>query len=60
MAKIGNETKLVLKLVRERMGSQREHHKHFIYGKDWYDGYEKCYWEWCRTTDSVVEELEIK
>jgi len=67
MAKVGNETKLILSLVKERMSKQ---HDDWLRRSDnpnanshngsWMAGYEYANREWLGALYDVVDELETK
>ena len=65
MAKVGNEAKLILKLVTERMKAtrlnwiQRSSNPNSISSNaDWLSGYEYAWRVWITTLDDVAKELE--
>jgi len=67
MAEVGNETKLILKLARERMDARLLTWKHttsspnsFSSNHDWMDGYRYAFDEWKNTLVDIAIELETK
>ena len=59
MAKLGNETKLVLKLANERMKALRESRLlRQQEGNVWREGYDKAYQDWDGMLAYIAKELE--
>jgi len=57
MAKIGNEAKLILKLVSERVTKLRES-RIMTPDESWRNGYDRCFTDYETAINSVVVELE--
>ena len=67
MAKVGNETKLVLSLARERMGAELLNWRQLSSNpnansndESWMRGYEHAHRAWLAILGGVVKELEAK
>jgi len=61
MAKLGNETKLVLKLANERMKAVRQTRLlRQEEGNGWRLGYDRAFEDWERTLELISQELEGK
>ena len=57
MAKMGNEAKLILKLVKERMAKLRES-RVMTPDESYITGYDRCFTDYETAINSVVVELE--
>jgi len=65
MAKIGNESKLILKLAKEKMDAKLLHWRQLSSNpnansnnEDWMAGWQYCYDEWLGALFAITEELE--